>query len=152
MSNFSQPGSECLHNLGYWSARQYLGLGPGAHSRLDLAEGRLGLVNIPQPERWMCEVERAGHGVRRETNIARLDSLKELLATGLRTRTGVTRCDWARISGGTVRLEALFDRTRPLHLGLVMNQQAMRLTEEKISLLDNILPYVFNCLDEIEIN
>ena len=152
VSNFSLPGSECLHNQGYWSARQYVGLGPGAHSRLGQAEGRLALVNIPHPERWMCEVERAGHGVRQERNIARRDSLKELLATGLRTTAGVAGSDWERISGGTVRLGSLFDRARPLDLGLVMEQGAMRLAEEKISVLDHVLPYVFNCLDdEIEI-
>ena len=60
--------------------------------------------------------------------------------------------DWARISAGTVRLESLFDRTRPLDLGLLMNQGALRLAEEKISVLDHVLPYIFNCLDEIEIN
>ena len=152
VSNFSRPDCECLHNQGYWSGRQYVGLGPGAHSRLGRPEGRLALVNIPHPERWMCEVERTGHGVRRERNIARRDGLKELLATGLRTRQGVAGSDWARISGGSLRLEALFERTRALELGLVMDQGALRLTEEQISVLDHVLPYVFNCLDEIEIN
>ena len=152
VSNFSLPGCECLHNLGYWSGRQYVGLGPGAHSRLARTEGRQALVNIPSPERWMNEVERAGHGVRRVRNIERRDSLKELLATGLRTRVGVAGSDWARISGGTLQLESLFDRARPLHLGLEMSQGGLRLAEEQISVLDHILPYLFNCLDEIEIN
>ena len=152
VSNFSLAGRECLHNLGYWSGRHYLGLGPGAHSRLGRTEGRLGLVNIPLPERWMAEVERTGYGVGRERKIARRDSLKELLATGLRTRAGVAGADWARLSGGTTQLESLFDRARPLDLGLVLAQGGLRLAEEKISVLDHVLPYLFNCLDEIEIN
>lgn len=32
VSNFSRPGWECRHNLNYWRAGTYLGLGPGAHS------------------------------------------------------------------------------------------------------------------------
>jgi putative oxygen-independent coproporphyrinogen III oxidase len=32
VSNWALPGRECLHNLGYWEGRPYLGLGAGAHS------------------------------------------------------------------------------------------------------------------------
>jgi putative oxygen-independent coproporphyrinogen III oxidase len=32
VSNWAQPGHECLHNKGYWEGRPYLGLGAGAHS------------------------------------------------------------------------------------------------------------------------
>ena len=42
MSNFGEV--ECEHNLGYWSGRPYLGLGPGAHSRLGLGETRIAMV------------------------------------------------------------------------------------------------------------
>jgi putative oxygen-independent coproporphyrinogen III oxidase len=32
VSNWARPGHECVHNLGYWRHRPYLGLGAGAHS------------------------------------------------------------------------------------------------------------------------
>ncbi len=32
ISNFAKPNRQCLHNLKYWFCREYLGLGPGAHS------------------------------------------------------------------------------------------------------------------------
>ncbi len=35
-SNFALPGRECRHNLAYWQGLDYLGLGPGAASRLGL--------------------------------------------------------------------------------------------------------------------
>ncbi len=31
VSNWSTPGGECLHNLGYWNGGQWWGAGPGAH-------------------------------------------------------------------------------------------------------------------------
>ena len=32
VSNWSRPGGECRHNLGYWNGGQWWGAGPGAHS------------------------------------------------------------------------------------------------------------------------
>ncbi len=32
VSNFAQKGKEAIHNTNYWSHKNYLGLGPGAHS------------------------------------------------------------------------------------------------------------------------
>lgn len=32
ISNFSKPGFECRHNLGYWTRKEYLGFGLSAHS------------------------------------------------------------------------------------------------------------------------
>jgi oxygen-independent coproporphyrinogen-3 oxidase len=32
VSNWSRPGGQCRHNLGYWDGGQWWGAGPGAHS------------------------------------------------------------------------------------------------------------------------
>ena len=35
ISNFAFPGYECRHNMVYWKAEEYLGVGAGAHSYLE---------------------------------------------------------------------------------------------------------------------
>ena len=35
VSNWSAPGGECRHNLGYWDGGQWWGAGPGAHGFVD---------------------------------------------------------------------------------------------------------------------
>src|SRR5207245_11528608 len=35
VSNWAKAGHRCVHNLGYWEGRPYLGLGAGAHSYRD---------------------------------------------------------------------------------------------------------------------
>jgi oxygen-independent coproporphyrinogen-3 oxidase len=34
VSNWARPGSECRHNLGYWTGADWWGVGPGAHSHV----------------------------------------------------------------------------------------------------------------------
>ena len=35
VSNWAMPGNRCVHNVGYWERRPYLGLGAGAHAYRD---------------------------------------------------------------------------------------------------------------------
>ncbi len=49
ISNWAKPGRECRHNLVYWRAEPYLGLGAGAHSFL---LGRR-MANIDAPNRYV---------------------------------------------------------------------------------------------------
>ena len=37
ISNFARAGHESVHNLNYWESGEWIGLGPGAASRLQLS-------------------------------------------------------------------------------------------------------------------
>lgn len=44
ISNFSKPGYECRHNIGYWKQIPYIGLGVSAASMEILQSGRQGMI------------------------------------------------------------------------------------------------------------
>jgi putative oxygen-independent coproporphyrinogen III oxidase len=48
VSNWSRPGGECRHNLGYWNGGQWWGAGPGAHGYL----GRHRWWNVKHPNAY----------------------------------------------------------------------------------------------------
>ncbi|MFP5072444.1 radical SAM family heme chaperone HemW [Pseudonocardia nantongensis] len=56
VSNWSVPGAECRHNLGYWRDGDWWGVGPGAHSHL---AGRR-WWNVKHPARWAAQLEAGG--------------------------------------------------------------------------------------------
>lgn len=48
VSNWSRPGGECRHNLGYWNGGQWWGAGPGAHGYI----GATRWWNLKHPARY----------------------------------------------------------------------------------------------------
>jgi oxygen-independent coproporphyrinogen-3 oxidase len=89
ISNHAARGAECRHNLVYWRYGAYVGVGPGAHGRLDTAEGRVATHNEKLPERWLDQVSQRGHGVAASTVLSAQEAAEELLLMGLRLSEGV---------------------------------------------------------------
>lgn len=89
VSNHARPGEECRHNLIYWTAGSYAGIGPGAHGRLTLGTGRLATEAIRDPSAWLKAVETAGSGELPATDLSKEDRLTETLLMGLRLDQGV---------------------------------------------------------------
>eukprot|EP00731_Ephydatia_muelleri_P029005 Em0020g649a len=57
VSNFSKMGAECEHSLSYWTGSDYIGIGPGAHSRF-IARQKSSYchsVNTLEPIQWMTK-------------------------------------------------------------------------------------------------
>ena len=59
ISNYAAPGHESRHNLTYWRYGDYVGVGPGAHGRLTLPEGKVATRAHRAPELWLERVENA---------------------------------------------------------------------------------------------
>ena len=84
ISNHAAPGQECRHNLTYWRYGDYLGLGPGAHSRLWLDGQRIAISQRTSPANWL-------RGERRESRsvLSANERAAEMVMMGLRLAEGV---------------------------------------------------------------
>jgi putative oxygen-independent coproporphyrinogen III oxidase len=99
ISNHARPGGECRHNLIYWRAHEYAGVGPGAHGRLDIDGDRYATATEKRPEAWLDRVERSGHGLVTDEVLTREEASDEYLMMGLRLTEGIDVSRYVAVSG-----------------------------------------------------
>jgi putative oxygen-independent coproporphyrinogen III oxidase len=99
ISNHARPGGESRHNLIYWRAQEYAGIGPGAHGRLDIAGDRRATATEKNPEAWLARVEREGHGVVTDDVLTREEMADEFLLMGLRLAEGIDPRRYVQLAG-----------------------------------------------------
>ncbi len=124
ISNHARPGSECRHNLVYWRAQEYAGVGPGAHGRLDIDGARHATATEKRHEAWLQRVERDGHGLITDDVLTREEMAAEFLLMGLRLAEGIDPARYTALMNrplDPVRIAALREH------GLVETTDAGRL-------------------------
>ena len=102
VSNHARSGGECRHNLIYWRAHEYAGVGPGAHGRVDIAGERHATATEKRPEAWLAQVEARGHGLTTDDLLTRQEIADEFLLMGLRLAEGIDMERYAAIAGRTL--------------------------------------------------
>jgi putative oxygen-independent coproporphyrinogen III oxidase len=119
VSNHARPGAECRHNLVYWRAQEYAGIGPGAHGRLDIGGARHAIATEKRPERWLTRVESLGHGVISDEALTQEEQADEFLLMGLRLAEGIDPARYARLAGRPLD---------PRRIALLENEGALETT------------------------
>ena len=87
ISNYSQPGNECLHNLAYWQGRDYLGLGPSAFSTI----GKSRWQNIADTQSYIARTLQGRSARSFEEALEEKTRVAERIVFGLRTGNGILR-------------------------------------------------------------
>lgn len=95
VSNHARPGGECRHNLTYWLGGDYVGIGPGAHGRLNNTATR----QHRAPDIWLKRVEESGHATQESTALDPDTRAEELVMMGLRLVDGINADTFATIAG-----------------------------------------------------
>ena len=99
VSNHARPGAECRHNLVYWRAHEYAGIGPGAHGRLDIDGCRRATMTEKRPETWLMRVESLGHGEVTDDLLTSEERADEFLLMGLRLAEGIDPARYQALAG-----------------------------------------------------
>jgi putative oxygen-independent coproporphyrinogen III oxidase len=89
VSNHARPGAESRHNLIYWNAGDYAGIGPGAHGRLTLNGDRWATEAPRDPGEWLRSVS-SGFGEHARSALSGREQALEYLMMGLRLSDGVS--------------------------------------------------------------
>jgi len=88
ISNHARPGEESIHNLIYWHQNDYLGIGPGAHGRVNIDQKRFATVTEKNPNTYIIDGD-AQSNITLET-LTPEDILVERVTMGLRIKSGIT--------------------------------------------------------------
>jgi oxygen-independent coproporphyrinogen-3 oxidase len=85
----------CQHNMVYWRYEEYLGIGPGAHSRLHYSGSQGTETNVEaimmhhRPEKWLAAVKDQGQGMQNRHRLKDSEVIEEMVMMGLRLSEGL---------------------------------------------------------------
>ncbi|WP_322995380.1 radical SAM family heme chaperone HemW [Castellaniella sp.] len=90
VSAYAKPGQACLHNLNYWQFGDYLGIGPGAHSKISFQNRIIRQARARMPDAWMrLAQEHTGKHIVEQRELNHQDLGFEFMLNALRLRHGV---------------------------------------------------------------
>lgn len=132
ISNYAKPGSECRHNCGYWTRKDYLGLGLGASSLV----GHQRFQNTSDLKEYL---EQEYHHIHIET-LDKKSEMEEFMFLGLRLMTGISRQQFEKTF--QVTLDSVYGEVlRKLKSEQLIEEVAgyVRLTEHGIDVSNYVL-------------
>jgi putative oxygen-independent coproporphyrinogen III oxidase len=123
VSNHAKEGQECKHNLVYWQGGDYVGIGPGAHGRLQLNNQMVATHQIYNPENWLKAIDDKGVGTAKRRVLDQAVRAEELLILGLRLVKGINLKSIEQLTGIN-----LLDHVNKDQLLILQNYGLMRLS------------------------
>lgn len=91
ISNFAKAGDVCRHNLVYWNYDNYLGIGPGSHSRISFdGKSVCAIMDYHGPAKWMNLIKEGSSPIQNKIALSKEELIEEIIMMGLRLEVGVT--------------------------------------------------------------
>ncbi len=90
VSNHAKANGECRHNMIYWQYDDFLGVGPGAHSRIN----NQAMHSIHHPENWLNTVLSGESPLQNNSELSLEEKIHEFLIMGLRLNVGINEQDF----------------------------------------------------------
>ncbi len=83
-SNYAKRGYKCKHNLSYWKYSDYIGIGPGAHGRVNISGERYAIEEERNPDSWFKKTVSLKSSTPKITPIEKRVEFEEKLIMNLR--------------------------------------------------------------------
>lgn len=89
ISNYAKNGYECKHNLVYWNNGEWIGIGAGAHGRININQKRYSIQNLKKPLNWLNKTLKNKNGISIKKLLSKQEIIEEYLIMGLRIKDGI---------------------------------------------------------------
>ncbi|MDR2794366.1 MAG: radical SAM family heme chaperone HemW [Holosporaceae bacterium] len=130
VSNYAVAGCESRHNLCYWKYQDYLGVGPGAHSRITIDGRKYEIKKISSPEKWADALKNKENTVSIQKMLSFQEELEERVIMGLRLIDGVDMKNLREVIPGKNICQTLSDQK----IYFLMTHDLLEKNNEKIKL------------------
>ncbi len=139
ISNFSKKGYECKHNLNYWNCGEWVGIGPGAHSRIKLEnKQRKSLINEYDPNNWGEKIRSNGNSFIENTVLTDEQNQDEYIVMSMRTRKGLNVSRYKNL-GGKLNDDTVASLIRNGYLKTDRTKENIRITRRGSLVCDSII-------------
>jgi oxygen-independent coproporphyrinogen-3 oxidase len=141
ISNYAKRGYECKHNLAYWNYKEYLGIGPGAHSRLGQKEKRNAMMMVHSPVNWLKSVAASGNGIQSNHELTQLELVEEAIMMGLRLQEGINFKNFLQNTGCNI-LDFIEQDSLDLFIRsgyIILDNESIRLTQQGLMMHNYIV-------------
>jgi oxygen-independent coproporphyrinogen-3 oxidase len=145
VSNYAIEKHKCIHNLGYWQLKDYIGIGPGAHGRVTLNDGtRYETMCHHKPDKWIKSIIENLHGLQKCKPISKNDQVNEIFIMGLRSYHGID-IDYIK-SKFSIDIMSLINKGNLQKLIdenlIIINDQKIVPTENGICMINGIVKFL----------
>ena len=143
MCNFARAGYESKHALNYGRYGNWLGVGPGACSRISINGSRFAVENYKNSSIWLEKVREKGHGVRICRKLSDREAREEEIMMKLSLSELIEERDVKRLfrGGNVLKLADLFRESV-----LEGSYDSFRLSKHGFYRYDEVLQSVFDAL------
>lgn len=141
ISNYAKSGYECKHNLVYWQNGCWLGIGAGAHSRIDINNKRYAIQNIKDPNKWAEKCLKNSVGTSKKSLLSKQEIIEEFVLMGLRTKNGINIKDLQK----NIDCNSLYDILNKKNIDFLVKNNFISANDNEIKILDGN----FNLLNSI---
>lgn len=115
ISNFGKPNCFSKHNTSYWKGKQYLGVGPSAHS----FNGKQRSWNVSNNAKYIKLIQQKELPSQIET-LSINDRFNETIMTGLRTIWGVSLTQIEKEFGEKYKMDLVASAKKHIDMGLLV--------------------------------